>query len=141
MNFRKSQNTLFNRTFVAWAILIVTVLVVMFVFKSIGLPTGSWSGNEATLLIDFGDMKRQFTGEVAENMTVLDALNASAAAGQIKLIYYVDADNNTRVTEISGYTADGNIQFNFYINSKKLDSSELNRTNIKPGDKITIRLE
>lgn len=141
MNFRKSQNTLFNRTFVAWAMLIVAVLVVMFVFKSIGLPTGSWSGSEATLFIDFGDMKRQFTGEVAENMTVLDALNASAAAGQIKLIYYVDSDNNTRVTEISGYMADENIQFNFYINSQKLDSGELNRTNIKPGDKITIRLE
>ena|SRR3989344_1298261 len=141
MNSRKFQNTLFNSTFIAWAVLIVAVAVVIFVFKSAGLPAGSGLGSEATLFIDFGDMKRQFTGEVAESMTVLDALNAVASAGQIKLIYYVDSDNNTRVTEISGYTADENAQFSFYVNSKKLDSGELNRTNIKPGDKITVRLE
>ena len=141
MNSKKFQNTLFNSTFIAWAILIIAVVIVIFVFKNAGLPAGNRSGNEATLFIDFGDMKRQFTGEVAESMTVLDALNAVAAAGQIKLVYYVDSDNNTRVTEISGYTADENIQFNFYVNSQKLDPGELNRTNIKPGDKIAIRLE
>jgi|SRR3989344_1251660 len=141
MNSKKFQNTLFNSTFIAWAILIIAVVIVIFVFKSAGLPAGNRSGNEATLFIDFGDMKRQFTGEVAESMTVLDALNAVAAAGQIKLVYYVDSDNNTRITEISGYTADENIQFNFYVNSQKLDPGELNRTNIKPGDKIAIRLE
>lgn len=121
--------------------LIAAVFIVMFVFKSVGLPAGGGSGSEATLFIDFGDMRRQFTGEVVESMTVLDALNTSAAAGQIKLIYYVDSDNNTKVTEISGYTADENVQFNFYVNSQKLDPGDLNRTNIKPGDKITIRLE
>ena len=141
MNSKKFQNTLFNSTFIAWAILIIAVVIVIFVFKNAGLPAGNRSGNEATLFIDFGDMKRQFTGEVAESMTVLDALNAVAAAGQIKLVYYVDSDNNTRVTEISGYTADENLQFNFYVNSQKLDPGELNRTNIKPGDKIAIRLE
>ena len=141
MNSKKFQNTLFNSTFIAWAILIIAVVIVIFVFKNAGLPAGNRSGNEATLFIDFGDMKRQFTGEVAESMTVLDALNAVAAAGQIKLVYYVDSDNNTRITEISGYTADENIQFNFYVNSQKLDPGELNRTNIKPGDKIAIRLE
>lgn len=121
--------------------LVVAVFIIMFVFKSVGLPTGDGSGSEATLFINFGDMKRQFTGEVVENMTVLDALNASTAAGQIKLIYHLDSDNNTRVREINGYTADENIQFSFYVNSQKLDPGELNRTNIKPGDEITIRLE
>jgi hypothetical protein len=82
-----------------------------------------------------------FTGEVIDEMTLLDALNASFAAGKIKLTYHVDDGNNTKVTEINDHEADDEEQFTFYINTRKLDPSELNKTQIHPGDKITIKLE
>lgn len=134
MSYKKSQGTSINKTLVAQIIFIVAVVSAIFLFER-------FSGNEAALLIDFDDMKRVFAGEVVDGMTVLDALNASVAAGQIKLVYYVDDGNNTKVKEISDHSASGNTQFTFYVNSRKLDSSELNKTLIKPGDEITIKLE
>ena len=97
--------------------------------------------NEAAVLIDFDNMRKVFAGEVIDGMTVLDALNASVAAGKIALTYYVDADNNTKIAKINDHEANDGERFIFYINSEKVDPGELNKTQIKSGDKITIRLE
>lgn len=95
---------------------------------------------EATLLIDFDNMKRMFKGEVVENMTLLDALNISAEAGKIKLRYVVDSGNHTAVAEINDHVA-GNKNFSFYINNKTVKTDDLNKTIVNPGDEITIKLE
>lgn len=152
MNYKKFRNIFINLvrgngtgTLIARIIFVAILAGAIFIFdRFYGKEPSAFknvSKNEAALFIDFDNMKKVFAGEVVEGMTVLDALNASVAAGQIKLTYHVDISNNTKVTEINNHEANGNEQFTFYINSRKIDPSELNKTHIKPGDKITIKLE
>lgn len=98
-------------------------------------------GGSATLLVDFDNTKRMFEGEVIENMTILDVLNASVAAGKLKLIYVVDGRNNTTVTEINDHTVNEGQSFSFYRNDKKVSTGDINKTYVYPGDKITIKIE
>ena len=134
-----------NNKTIAQLILIIVIVSGIFVFDKFYSKELSVfrniSKNEAALFVNFDNMKKVFSGEVVDGMTVLDALNASVAAGQIRLVYYVDSDNNTKITEINDHEANEEAQFTFYVNSRKLSSSELNKTRIKAGDKITIRLE
>ena len=145
MNYKKSQSISINKTLVTQIIFVVVITVgILFFerfFKTDYSSVNKNSGKVAALLIDFENMKRMFEGEVTEKMTVLDTLNASIAAGQIKLQYTVDADNNTTVVEINDHTASGDKEFFFYINGKKVNTKDLNRTFVNPGDKITVRLE
>jgi len=145
MNYKKSRGTSINRTLVAQIVFVVVVASAIFVFDRFYSKEHSAfknvSKNEAALFIDFDNMKKVFAGEVIDGMTVLDALNAAVAVGQIKLIYYVDSGNNTKITEINDHVANEDVQFTFYVNSRKVNSNELNKTHVKQGDKITIRLE
>lgn len=144
MSYKKFQGISINKTLAAQIIFVVATVSVILFFEKLSdkEPSAEFDASkEAALLVDFDNVKRMFAGEVVGGMTILDALNASVAAGQIKLTYYVDGDNNTKVKEINDHTANGNTQFTFHINSRKIDQSELNKTHIRPGDKITIRLE
>lgn len=145
MNYKKSQNTFINKTLAVQILFVVVIAVlVLFLDKFFKIDISSVEnkgGKTAALMIDFENMKRMFEGEIAEKMTVLDALNASVAAGQIKLIYTVDINNNTVVTEINDHVAVDDKNFSFYINGRKINTKDLNKTAINPGDKITVRLE
>ena len=145
MSYKESRDTSINRTLVTQIVFVAVIVSAIFIFDKYYSKEFSvfknMSKSEAALFIDFDNMQKVFAGEVVDEMTILDALNAAVVAGQIKLTYHVDSDNNTKITEINSHIADGKIQFAFYINSRKLDQSELNKTHIKPGDKITIRLE
>jgi len=99
------------------------------------------SKNEAALFIDFDNMQRVFAGEIIDEMTVLDVLNASVAVGQIKLVYHVDSSNNTKVTEINDHKANDEKRFAFYVNSRLINPGKLNEIQVHLGDKITIKLE
>ncbi len=144
MSFKKLRN-IFNNTVAVQIIFVVGVASAIFLFESIlNKESPAFKNvpkNEAALFIDLGNVERVFTGEVVDGMTLLDALNTSVAAGQIKLTYYVDSSNNTKINEINDHTLSGNTQFTFYLNSRKLDPSNLNKTQIKPGDKIMVKLE
>lgn len=145
MNYKKSQDTSINKTLVAQIIFVAVIAVgVLFLerfFKIEQLPIDKSQGKAAALMLDFENMKRMFEGEVTEKMTILDALNASVAVGQIKFRYTVDGNNNTAVAEINDHIALGDKSFSFYINGNKLNTKNLNRTFVNPGDKITVRLE
>lgn len=134
-----------NRAFAVQVIFIAAVVGIIFFverFFDKEAPTiMDGLSNESALSIDFNDMQRMFTGEVIDGMTVLDTLNVALAAGKIKLTYYVDSNNNTKVKEINDHEADGDAQFSFYVNSHKIDSSKLNKIQVHTGDKITIKLE
>lgn len=145
MNYKKSQSTFINKTLLAQIIFVVAVAVGVLFFErffKIESPSVDRNqGNTAALMLDFENMKRMFEGEVTEKMTVLDALNASVAAGQIELRHTVDVNNNTSVVEINDHLAVGGKNFSFYINEKKFNTKDLNRTFVNPGDTITVRLE
>lgn len=144
MNSKKSQHTFTNKLTVQIVLILAvagSILLFEKLFEERSSVFKNVSNNEAVLSIDFDSMKKIFTGEVTEKMTVLDALNASVAAGKIKLVYYVDKDNNTKIAEINNHKANNESQFTFYINSQKLDQSQLNNIYIRTRDKIVIKLE
>lgn len=143
MSSKKFLNTFTKNTLVIQIIFIVAIVTGVIIYERFSNEDSLkiMGENEAALFIDFDNMKRAFAGEVISGMTVLDALNASVAAGKIKLTYHVDKNNNTKVTEINDHKATSDTKFTFYINSKKLDQNKLNKTSIQPGDKITIKLE
>jgi len=150
MNSKKSQNTSTSRTLLTQIIIVAVIAGGILLFERLFnngsslVNEGSMdesSVDEAVLFIDFDNMQRTFRGEVVERMTILDALNASVTAGKIEFRYFVDGSNNTKITEINDHFAEENDQFTFYINSEKIDTSNLNRIYIQPGDEIIIRLE
>ncbi|MEK7138762.1 MAG: hypothetical protein AAB799_01125 [Patescibacteria group bacterium] len=143
MNYKKLRNISINKTLVAQVIFVVVVVGVFLVLERLFVDDfGSKSRNfgEATLLVDFDNMRRMFEGEVADGMTILDALNVSAEAGKIKLRYVIDYDNRTTVTEINDHVALGK-SFSFLVNGKFVKTEDLNKKTVKSGDEITIRLQ
>lgn len=149
MNYKKFQNIFTgNNNMASKIIFIIAVIIVLLLFeKSYNKESNFFadiSKNEASLFFDFDNMKRAFAGEVMDNMTILDALNAAVAAGKIKLIYKVDEKNNTEIIELDGHSLDLDInkkQINFYLNSQKINQNEINKINIRPGDKIIVKTE
>src|SRR3989344_7183418 len=143
MNYKRSQDTFINKPLAVQIVFVaIAVSAILFFGKFFKIDSSPiYKGRGAALLIDFDNMKRMFEGEVTEKMTVLDALNASVAAGQIKLRYAVDANNNTTVIEINDHVATGDKNFSFHINERKINTKDLNKTFVDPGDKITVRLE
>jgi len=76
------------------------------------------------------------------DMTILDALNMAMTAGKIKLNYALGENNQTRVMEINDHLNKvGNKHFAFFLNDKWIDSENLNKTKIKPGDSVVIKYE
>lgn len=149
MASKRSQNIFTNKTLLAQLVLIAIIAVGILIFEQLSdkklsdkrFGLDNKGHGEATLLIDFEGVKRKFQGEVVEKMTVLDAVNAATAAGEIELIYSIDRENNTKIAAINDHLTEGGKQFVFYVNSEKLNSNTLNKTYIKPGDEIAIRLK
>lgn len=145
MNYKKSQDTFTKNTLFVQIIFVVVAVGGILLFEKFFSKEVSWldngSNKEAVLLIDFDDIKRMFKGEIIDKMTVLDALNASVATGNIKLRYIVDNKNNTSVTEINNHTANENKKFAFYINGKNINTADLNKIFVYPRDEIIIKLE
>lgn len=96
----------------------------------------------ATLIINTATEKRIFEGEVVKDMTVLDALNVATSVGKIKLNYAIDDYGKVVVLEIDGHTNGfGNKYFVFYLNSKKINTVDLNKKTVHSGDEIEIQYE
>lgn len=121
-------------------ILVMTVILIDVSFRQDDLFTENTV--QASLLINFENKQRLFEGEVVSGMTMLDALNAATAAGQIKLRYVIGEDNSVEIAEINdhvNHAADKT--FNFYLNGVRVNSENINQILIQNGDKIEIRDE
>ncbi len=70
------------------SILIIVILIigvgVFYFFFSKQPQVGK---DEAILIINFGENKRAFAGEVVDGMTIIDALSAAANAGNFDYLY------------------------------------------------------
>ena len=128
-----------NRGKLITAIIALSAITLVFFitssFKS--APQITKSGDEATLILTLDDLKRTFVGEVAENMTALDAIIASTRAGNLKISYAITKDNETDLKELNDHK--DTAQFSFYINNRKLNSKNLNQTPIKAGDVLEVK--
>lgn len=121
----------------------IVVAVVVF-----GLSTGLFKdlsrSTAATvyLEIDYGSSRRAFRGDLPYDMTILDALNASARAGSFEVRYVVEEDR-TDIIGINGFKEmfENGQKWNFYLNSRKVETDQLHKVGIKAGDKILVKLE
>jgi len=86
--------------------------------------------------------KRIFEGEIIESMTILDALNASALAGDITFKYVIDGrKNNLTILVLDGHYDSPSSRLSFYLNSEKVEPQKIHSIPIWPGDIVTVRSE
>jgi hypothetical protein len=142
MKYNKLLTAFFKKTILAQIVFLTAVFILVYILK----PSFNFSGNStpnlATLFINFETEKRFFEGEVVQNMTILDVLNAAVPTGNIKFNYAISDSGNVIVMEIDGHTnGTDNKYFNFYLNSKKIATKDLNKEIVREGDKIEVRDE
>lgn len=121
-------------------------IVVMVV--ALGISTGFFkdlsrsTAATAYLEIDYGSKRRAFRGDLPYDMTILDALNASARAGSFEVRYVIEEDR-TDIIGINGFKEmfENGQKWNFYLNSRKVETDQLHKVGIKAGDKILVKLE
>jgi len=107
---------------------IVTGLVLYFVEKP------KIAENEAVLIINYGETKRAFAGQVIEGMTISDALLVSAKAGNFDFDY--DGKILKRVAEFEQNAK----KWDVYLNGTKIEESP-DKVLIKARDKIELIFE
>ena len=123
-------------------IVLASLIVLGFIFNGsfFGFNLGGYG--LAHLEINIGNHRRAFEGEIVEGMTVLEAVQASALAGNIIFKYKMDKNNELIVASLDGYDYDGSGKpLNFYINGNKIDPKKIHSTLIGDGDTIVIRSE
>ena len=98
----------------------------------------------ARLEMYIGDQRRMFEGDVTENMTVLDALYASALAGNIVFQYSIDRTNNeAKILALDGHTprSIGKDDITVYVNNNRVSLKKIHSMKIGPGDHIIVHLK
>ena len=127
--------------FKRYLLIIIAVLIILlvgfyyyFFLKPFSQPEKQEEEKEAVLVIDFGERKRVFAGETIENMTFLDALLASAKAGNFSFNF------ERNVLKMIDQIEEGEKKWNAYFNREKIDDY-LDDVLIKPGDKLELKFE
>ena len=95
----------------------------------------------ARLEIDYGSRRRAFEGEIMSEMSVLDALLASSRGGGFEVRYVILADT-TDVMKIDGLIEDGlDGHWSFYLNGQRIETAEIHKVRVRPGDKVLVKFE
>lgn len=93
----------------------------------------------ARLEIDIDGHKRAFEGEVIDGMTVFEALQASALAGNISFNYAINNDSKLVVKSLDGYEAEKvKKPPTILLNSTPVETEKIHLTPIKAGDIVEI---
>ena len=139
----KKSPTDFSKTNIFAQIMLLALLMgAIYLFKPSTNLFNNGTPDLATLIINFETLKKSFEGEVIEDMTMLDALNAAVSVGKLKFTYAIDESGNVSVMEIYGYINGVNNKYlAFYLNSQKVAAEDLNKEIIHGGDRIEIRNE
>lgn len=102
---------------------------------------GQGFSNAARIEIDHGMKRRAFEGDVLSDMSMLDALLAASRGGSFEVRYAL-LNDQTDIMKIEGLIEDGlDGQWRFYLNQKEIQTDELHKIKIKPGDKIFVKFE
>jgi hypothetical protein len=98
--------------------------------------------DNTTVILNFNDGKRLFQGDIIDDMTVLDTLNASVVSGDILLMYNLNENNETEVLAIDGfsnYYSEDDF-FAFYLNSREIAIKDINKVNVSSGDIVEVKI-
>lgn len=123
--------------FVQVALAVIFVAVLGFFNWSLNILNPSPEQQYASLVLTHEGETRKFEGEVVEGMTILDALNASTAAGNIELQYQLNADGSAKINQVNGYLSEDKKAY-FYLNKSEIKPEEVGRVAIKGGDTVEV---
>ena len=113
-------------------LIVIFLIVIGVVFYSLSKP--KIGPNEAALIINYGETKRAFAGEVVEGMTISDTLLISAQAGNF------DFDYKNGILKRIGQFEQNEKKWNAYLNGVKIEEP-LDKVFIKARDKIELKFE
>lgn len=126
---------------------LLMVLIIVFIFILVyGFNPEVFrlrSHDVAYLEVNIDGARRAFEGEVVDGMTVLDALDASALAGNINFQYEIDRKSNElRITTLDGYSASKAPKTaTFFLNLVRVDAGRIHSIVVNSGDRILVKLE
>src|SRR3989344_5253552 len=127
------------------SLLAVVILVLIFILAYSFDPEVFRLSNHRVAYLEVNDngIRRAFEGEVVGGMTVLDALDASALAGNINFKYEIDRKNNElHIITLDGYSATKTSRdAMLFLNLVRVDISKIHAIPLSFGDRILIRLE
>ena len=123
-------------------VMAMVIAAVIAVWAPKSFTTSVSQAKEAVLILAFENegRGREFQGEVVDNMTILDALIASAQAGDIDLDYKFTADNQINILELDGFNGEQK-KLAFFVNGNQIDSAIIHKITLNPGDKVEVKLE
>jgi len=113
-------------------LIVIFLIVIGVVFYSLSKP--KIGPNEAALIINYGETKRAFAGQVIEGMTISDTLLISAQAGNF------DFDYKNGILKRIGQFEQNEKKWNAYLNGVKIEEP-LDKVFIKARDKIELKFE
>ncbi|MDO8496011.1 MAG: hypothetical protein Q7S43_00980 [bacterium] len=127
------------------SLLAVVILVLIFILAYSFDPEVFRLSNHRVAYLEVNDngIRRAFEGEVVGGMTVLDALDASALAGNINFKYEIDRKSNElHIITLDGYSATKTPrEAMLFLNLVRVDISKIHAIPLSFGDRILIRLE
>jgi hypothetical protein len=137
MTYKKFSPDIFSKeaTVAQVILLVIVILVVALAGWSFKLFQ---SGQTSVVYLEFriGDKIRAFEGGAVGNMTLLDAINEASLVGKIEFGYKISDNNEATILQIAGEKN----KYKIYLNSREILPTNLNKTEVLPGDRIEIRI-
>jgi len=114
--------------------------LIIFILFNLSLDKELGTSKTASLILNINGNKREFQGQIISGMTILDALLVSTQAGEINLKYSLNNDNQTTIFELNSHKIYFQDQINFYLNSKKIKTEDINKIKLDNSDMVEIKL-
>ena len=132
-NFKKFKSKKFNLSLVLAAGVLAVFLAINFYGSKADFGTA-----ELSVLFPDG-AKRSFSGEIIEGMTVFDAILAPVRGGNFSVDYSADG-GVLEIRSVDGVAGKGTDKWQIYLNREIVDTTQIDSTGIKSGDKIELTL-
>lgn len=142
MKLLKSWKSFFKRlskkptVYQIYLILILVFLLPVFQFtiSSFKPPAAA----QARVVMAFKSSIRTFEGEIAEDMTALEAVTAATRAGNMAFKYGFDKNGRVKILQLGPYQSSGNRVLVMTLNNQPLKIPEISSVLVKNGDVINI---
>lgn len=137
MVLQKSSNDIISReTTIAQVALVIVIILVVAIIGWTSSTTKDVALATVYVQIGIGGQERAFEGGITEGMTVLGAIDVATTTGKIDFEYDLSKNNQASILNIGGHRD----SFEIYLNSKKLTSGEVDKTQVRAGDRIEIKI-
>src|SRR3989338_2315072 len=134
------------KEYLGLALVVIALAIILFFFaSSVGLfnfdrLTLSFQQSQAaaSLTINYGEGRvRQFNGEIIPEMTILDAILASAQSNNFVVDYQI-TNVGLELRAVDGLVGSAARPLQVLVNSQPVEMAKLHQTAIKSGDLIEV---